>query len=150
MISAYNHICRETSSDLFLSDIVRLSLLDNTERIPLTSKGGYISTELGENNEDESIKISVHGFLDESGRMKQTVTVICFESLEKAKSFFESPEGEGFDDTYSDGKGCFDFTTDAGNPRLPILITEILKKHFGFEENSHLTTETHCEVDYFL
>ena len=79
----------------------------------------------------------------------QTVTVIYFDTLEKAKSFLESPEGAGFSDTYSDGQDCFEFTTYAGDPKLTGLICAILKNHFEFKDNSRLVAETHCEVDYF-
>ena len=104
MINKQDHIRRQTCADLLLTDIVRLSLSDNTERIPFTCKGGYVSTELGENDDDEHIKLSIHGFMNETGMMMQTVTVIYFEPPEKAKAFLESPEGTGFIDTYSDGQ----------------------------------------------
>ena len=149
MISKHDHIRRQTDASHSILDVVRLSLFDNAEHIPLTDWGGYISTELGENDVDESIKISIHGFLDETGEMMQTISVICFDTFEKARSFLDSPEGEVFDDKFSDGKGCFYYTTKAENPILPVLITDILKKYFGFRDDSRLVAETHCEVDYF-
>lgn len=43
----------------------------------------------------------------------------------------------------------FEYSTYAGDPKLPVLITTILKNHFGFKETSHLVAHTYCEVDYF-
>ena len=43
----------------------------------------------------------------------------------------------------------FEYSTYAGDPKLPVLITTILKHHFGFKDNSHLVAHTYCEVDYF-
>ena len=149
MINKQDHIRRQTCADLLISDIIRLGLSDNAERIPFTNKGGYISTELGENDDDEHIRLSIHGFMNETGMMMQTVTVIYFDTPEKARSFLESPEGAGFSDTYSDGQDCFEFTTYAGDPKLTSLICTILKNHFDFKDNSRLVAETHCEVDYF-
>ena len=64
-------------------------------------------------------------------------------------SFVNSTEGGLFDDPYGDGQDNFEYTTYAGDPKLPFLITTILKNHFGFKENSHLVAHTYCEVDYF-
>ena len=149
MINTRDHIRRQTCADLLISDIIRLSLADNAERIPFTNKGGFISTELGENDDDEHVRISIHGFMDQTGMMMQTVTVIYFDTPEKAKAFLESPEGVGFNDTYSDGQDCFEYATFAGDPKLQGLISSILKNHFGFNDTSRLVAETHCEVDYF-
>ena len=118
MINTRDHIRRQTCADLLIADIVRLSLADNAERIPFTNKGGFISTELGENDDDEHVRISIHGFMDQSGMMMQTVTVIYFDTTEKAKAFLDSPEGANFNDTFSDGQDCFEYTTYAGDPEL--------------------------------
>lgn len=150
MISKHDHFRRQTCADLLITDIIRQSLRDNVELIPFTRNGGFVSTEMGENDDDEHIKISIHGFMDQSGMMMQTVTVIYFDTLEKARLFLDSPEGKGFSDRNSDGQDCFDYTTFAGDPNLPSRITDILKNHFDFKENSRLVAETHCEVDYFL
>ena len=149
MINTRDHIRRQTCADFLISDIIRLSLADNAERIPFTNKGGFISTELGEAADDEHTRISIHGFMGQSGMMLQTVTVIYFETPDKAKCFLESPEGVDFSDTYSDGQDCFEYTTYAGDPKLPDLISDILVNHFGFKDTSRLVAETHCEVDYF-
>ena len=84
-----------------------------------------------------------------TGQMLQQVTVIYFDTLEKANRFVNSTEGDLFDDPYGDGQDNFEYTTYAGDPTLPFLITTILKNHFGFKENSHLTAHTYCQVDYF-
>ena len=49
MMNKQDRIRRQTCADLLLFDIIRLGLSDNAERIPFTSKGGYVSTEPGEN-----------------------------------------------------------------------------------------------------
>ena len=118
MINTRDHIRRQTCADLLISDIIRLSLADNAERIPFTNKGGYISTEMGENDDDEHVRISIHGFMDQTGMMMQTVTVIYFDTTEKAKAFLDSPEGADFNDTFSDGQDCFEYATFAGDPKL--------------------------------
>lgn len=150
MISKYDHIRRQTCADLLITDIIKQSLEDNAIRIPFTNKGGFISTEMGENDDDEHIVISIHGFQDQFGMMMQTVTIIYFETLDQAKHFLNSPEGYGFSNANSNAQDCFEYTTYAGDPRLPNRITEILKNHFGFKDNSRLVAETHCEVDYFI
>ena len=43
----------------------------------------------------------------------------------------------------------FEYTTYAGDPKQPFLITTIMKNHFGYKDNSHLVANTYCEVDYF-
>lgn len=78
-------------------------------------------------DDEEHIRLSIHGFMTETGMMMQTVSVIYFDTPEKATSFLESPEGTGFVDTYSDGQDCFEFTTYAGDPKLPGIICAILK-----------------------
>ena len=69
--------------------------------------------------------------------------------LAAADRFRRSPEGRLFDDPYGSGQDCFDYTTYAGDPRLPELIATILKNHFGYKDNSRLVAHTYCEVDYF-
>lgn len=150
MISKHDHIRRQTCADLLMADIVKQSLEDNANRIPFTNKGGFISTEMGENDDDEHIVLSIHGFQDQSGMMMQTVTVIYFDTLEKAKHFLNSPEGNGFTNTNRIAQDCFEYTTYAGDPELPSRIISILKNHFDFKDNSRLVAETHCEIDYFI
>ena len=118
MINTRDHIRRQTCADLLISDIIRLSLADNAERIPFTNKGGYISTEMGENDDDEHVRLSVHGYMGQSGMMMQTITVIYFDTTEKAKAFLDSPEGADFNDTFSDGQDCFEYTSYAGDLKL--------------------------------
>ena len=84
-----------------------------------------------------------------TGQMFQQVTVIFFETLEKANRFVNSTEGGLFDDPYGDGQDNFEYTTYVGDPKLPFLISTILKNHFGFKENSHFVAHIYCEVDYF-
>ena len=81
--------------------------------------------------------------------MLQQVTVIYFDTKEKADRFRYSPEGVGFDDPYGDSQDSFELTTIAGDPRLPSLIATILKNYFGFTDRSRLCAHTYCEVDYF-
>lgn len=84
--------------------------------------------------------------------MFQQIAVIYFDTMEKANRFVNSTEGSLFDDPYGDGQDNFEYTTYTGDPKLPFLITTILKNHFGFKEDSHLVTHTYCtycEVDYF-
>ena len=81
--------------------------------------------------------------------MYQNITVIYFDTKEKADRFRYSPEGVGFDDSYGDGQDSFDLTALAGDPRLPGLIATILKNYFGFTDRSRLCAHTYCEVDYF-
>lgn len=76
--------------------------------------------------------------------MFQQIAVIYFDTMEKANRFVNSTEGSLFDDPYGDGQDNFEYTTYAGDPKLPFLITTILKNHFGFKENSHLVAHTYC------
>ena len=117
--------------------------------ISFTNEGGFIATDLGEQEGDDFLTINICGFMGGTGQMLQQVTVIYFETLEKANRFVNSTEGGLFDDPYGDGQDNFEYTTYAGDPKLPFLITTILKNHFGFKENSHLVAHTYCEVDYF-
>ncbi len=149
MIRKQDHIRRQTCADTTITDVIRQALADNTERIPFTNEGGYIATDIGESDDDEHVRIIICGFMDGSKQMLQEVTVVYFDTVSQANRFLSSPEGRLFDDTYSDGLDCFDYTTYAGNPVLPSLIATILRNHYGFKENSHLTAHTYCEVDYF-
>ena len=149
MIRKTDHVRRQTCADTTITDVIRQALADNFERIPFTNEGGFIATDLGEQEGDDFLTINICGFMGGTGQMFQQVTVIYFETLEKANRFVNSTEGGLFDDPYGDGQDNFEYTTYAGDPKLPFLITTILKNHFGFKENSHLVAHTYCEVDYF-
>ena len=149
MISKTEHVHRHNCADTTITDIIRLALADNFERIPFTNQGGFIATDIGEQEGDDFLRINICGFMGGTGQMFQQVTVIYFDTLEKANRFVNSTEGGLFDDPYGDGQDSFEYTTYAGNPKLPCLISTILKNHFNFKENSHLVAHTYCEVDYF-
>ena len=149
MIKKEDHVRRQTCADLGITDVIRKALADNYERIPYTSEGGFIATEIGESEDDEHVRIIVSGFMGGGKQFLQEVTVVYFDTVSRANRFLASPEGQLFEDTYSDGQDCFDYTTYAGNPVLPSLIATILRNHYGFKENSHLTAHTYCQVDYF-
>ena len=149
MITKHDHIRRQTCADTTITDVIRQALADNFERIPFTNEGGFIATDLGEQEGDDFLTINICGFMSGTGQMLQQVTVIYFDTLEKANRFVNSTEGGLFDDPYGDGQDNFEYTTYAGDPKLPFLITTLLKNHFGFKDNSHLVAHTYCEVDYF-
>ena len=132
-----------------LTEVIRLAVTDNALRIPFTDEGGFICTEIGEKHDDEFIRVLVSGVMSDSGMMCQTIEIICLETEKKARAFICSPEGAGFSHWGSDPIGGYELTTYAGDPKLPFLISTILKNHFGFKENSHLVAHTYCEVDYF-
>lgn len=149
MINKTDHIRRYTCADMNITQVIRKSLSDNFERIPYTNEGGYIATDIGEKEDDEHLLIMVSGFLDGAGIMMQEVTVVYFDTIERANRFRRSEEGRIFGDRFSDGKDCFDYTTFAGNPALPNLIATILRNHFNIKDNSYLIAHTYCNVDYF-
>lgn len=149
MITKHDHVRRQTCADTTITDVIRQALADNFERIPFTNEGGFIATDLGEQEGDDFLRINICGFMGGTGQMLQQVTVIYFDTLEKANRFVNSTEGGLFDDPYGDGQDNFEYTTYAGDPKLPFLISTILKNHFNFKENSHLVAHTYCEVDYF-
>ena len=70
-----------------IAHVIRKALADNLERIPFTIDGGYIATDIGETNEEENLHIIVSGYMEKTGLMLQQVTVIYFDSLEKANRF---------------------------------------------------------------
>ena len=78
--------------------------------------------------------------------MLQQVTIIYFDTVELARRFMSSPEGALFDDSYSTGQDCFDYTTYAGNPRLPELIATILRNYFDIKDNSHIVAHTYERI----
>ena len=149
MINKHDHIRRSTCADMTITQVIRKALADNFERIPFTSEGGFIATEIGETDDDDHLHISVTGYLDQSGQMLQQVTVIYFDTKEKADRFRRSPEGQCFDDPYGNGQDCFDYTTLAGDPKLLYLIATILRNYFDFKDTSPMVAHTYCEVDYF-
>jgi len=73
------------------TQVIKNALTDNLERIPFTIEGGYVATNIGEIDDDEHHHISVTGYMDENGQMMQEVTVIYFDTLDKAKRFRISP-----------------------------------------------------------
>lgn len=149
MLTKEDSVIRREAVDLTLTDVICQALADNLVRIPFSNEGGYIATEIGEQEDPEFLTIRICGFMYGSGQMLQQVTVIYFDTVELARRFMSSPEGALFDDSFSTGQDCFDYTTYAGNPHLPFLITTILKNHFGYKDNSHLVAHTYCHVDYF-
>ena len=149
MLTKEDSVIRREAVDLTLTDVICQALADNLVRIPFSNEGGYIATEIGEQEDPEFLTIRICGFMYGSGQMLQQVTVIYFDTVELARRFISSPEGALFDDSYSTGQDCFDYTTYAGSPHLPFLITTILKNYFGYKDNSHLVAHTYCHVDYF-
>lgn len=77
---------------------------------------GFIATDLGETESDEDLHITISGHQENGGPMYQNITVIYFDTKEKADRFRYSPEGFGFDDPYGDGQDSFDLTVLAGDP----------------------------------
>ena len=149
MITDQDSITRRSTVDQILSDIIRLAVEDNFNRIPLTREGGYISTEFSDDGTDETTHISICGCLDDTGMMMQQITVIYFDTLAKAERFRRSPEGRGFDDPYGDGQDCFDYTTLAGTPDITSRIVTILKNYFGYSDHSRICAHTFADIHYF-
>lgn len=149
MITKYDHVRRQTCADTTITDVIRQALSDNFARIPFTREGGFVSTELGEQEGLDDLTISISGFMCGTNQMFQEITVVYFDTVAQANRFLSSVEGRLFDDTYSNGQDCFEYTTLAGDPKLPYLISTILKNHFGFKETSRLVAHTYCQVDYF-
>lgn len=145
MISAKDQIRRITSADETITDIIRKALQDNFERIPFTRSGGWIVTEIGETEGQDNANMVISGFLEESGAMKQQVTIMHFPTLEQADHFRNTPEGQGFDSYWGGGKDILDCEFLAGDPRLPERLATILKTHFGFRDNSKLLAHTKCQ-----
>ena len=56
---------------------------------------------------------------------------------------------EGATNHMDKGQDDFEYTTYAGNSRLPELIVTILQNYFGFKATSQMVAHTHREVDYF-
>ena len=121
-----------------ITQVIKGALTDNLVRIPFTGEGGFISTEIGESDDDDHIRISVTGFMNQSGQMLQTITVIYFDTISEARKFMRSPEGKGFDDPYGQGQDNFEFTTYTGNSRLPGLTVTILQNYFGCKATSQM------------
>ena len=149
MITKHDRIRRATTADLTIADVIRQALSDNFERIPFTAEGGFIATDISEDGQDETMHITICGYMQPHCPMCQNITVIYFETMAAANRFRHSPEGRLFDDPYGDGQDSFEYTTYAGDPRLQDLIVNILKNHFGLRDTSRLIADTRCEVDYF-
>lgn len=149
MLRKSDHISRTSPTDGTIIDVIRKALDDNAVRIPFTNDGGYIATDISETGTDEDLHITITGYYSMPGQMCQQVTVIYFDTVEKANRFRRSPEGASFEDPYGDGQDSFDYNTYAGDPRLPELIATILRNYFDIKDNSHIVAHTYCEVDYF-
>lgn len=149
MITDQDSITRRSTADQILSDIIRLAVEDNFNRIPLTREGGYISTEFSDDGTDDTTHISICGYQTDTGMMMQQITVIYFDTLAKADRFRRSPEGRGFDDPYGQGQDCFDYTTLAGAPDITSRIVTILKNYFDYTDHSRICAHTCAEIHYF-
>ena len=103
MLTKEDSVIRREAVDLTLTDVIRQALADNLVRIPFSNEGGYIATEIGEQEDPEFLTIRICGFMYGSGQMLQQVTVIYFDTVELARRFMSSPEGTLFDDSYSTG-----------------------------------------------
>ena len=121
MITKHDHIRQQTCADTTITDVIRQAMADNFERIPFTNEGGFIATDLGEQEGDDFLTINICGFMGGTGQMFQQVTVIYFDTLEKANRFVNSTESGLFDDPYGDGQDNFEYTTYARDPKLPFL-----------------------------
>lgn len=144
MITVHQHVHRVTAADETLTDLLRKALQDNFERIPFARIGGWIITEIGETEGQDNAILVISGFMEESGTMKQQVTIMHFPTQEQADHFRNTPEGQGFDSYWGGGKDILDCEFLAGDPRLPERLATILKTHFGFSDNSKLCAHTQC------
>lgn len=145
MISAKDQVRRITAADETITHLLRKALQDNFERIPFTRSGGWIVTEIGETEGQANAILVISGFMEESGAMKQQITIMHFPTLEQADHFRNSPEGSGFDSYWGGGRAILDCEFLAGDPRLPERLVTILKTHFGFRDNSKLLAHTRCQ-----
>lgn len=75
---------------------------------------GLISTDLGETESEKDLHIAISGHQENDRPMYQNITVIYFDTKDKADRFRYSPEGVGQD--------SFDLTALAGDPGLPDLM----------------------------
>ena len=149
MITDRDDIVRRDTVDQSLTEVIRLAIQDNIERIPFTREGGYIATEISRDGTDGTVDICLSGYLADYGIMMHEINVIYFDTVQQANRFLRSPEGQGFNDTYSNGQDCFDFTARAGDPVIFQRIMAILKNHFGYNERSHVVIRTYSNVRYF-
>ena len=149
MITDKDMVTRKDTADQSLTEVIRLAIQDNIDRIPFTRDGGYIATEISKDGTDGTVDICLSGYLADYGIMMHEINVIYFDTVQQAKRFLRSPEGQGFNDTYSNGQDCFDFTARAGDPVILQRITAILKNHFGYTERSHFFIRTYSNVHYF-
>lgn len=149
MITDKDDVIRKSSPDSDVYSVILNAWADNVWRIPFTREGGYIATEIGDDGSDDTMRLSLSGYQDASGIWMQELTVIYFETLEKAYKFRRSPEGKLFGDRFSDGQDNFDFYTYAGDPRIPALMLTILKKHFDYKDDSPIVAHTYANIHYF-
>ena len=149
MITDKDSVIRRNTADQTLLEVISLAVKDNFERIPLTREGGLIATEISEDGTDDTVHISLTGYIDDNNLMMQQITVIYFDTLAKAERFRRSPEGRGFDDPYGQGQDCFDYATYAGDKDIPKRIVTILKNYFDFTERSHFVVNTYADIHYF-
>ena len=104
MISKKDDIRRITCADMTITQVIKRALADNLVRIPFTGEDGFVSTEIGESDDDDHIRITVSGFMNHSGQMLQIITVIYFDTISEARMFMLSPEGGG-DEPYGQRAG---------------------------------------------
>ena len=64
MISKKDDIRRITCTDMTITQVIKRALADNLVRIPFTGEGGFISTEIGESDDDNHIRITVSSFMN--------------------------------------------------------------------------------------
>ena len=111
MITDKDDVIRKSSPGTDIYSVILNAWADNVWRIPFTREGGYIATEIGDDGTDDTMRLSLSGFQDASGIWVHELTVVYFETLEKANKFRRSPVGQLFSDRFSDGQDNFDFHT---------------------------------------
>ena len=132
---------------LDLESAIRMAVEENASRIPEKLSVACVETMIYfAGHEEDGALAMIFGGVNDYGEKEQSITFWQFDFAgEKGiKKFLKSPEGKLFkgDEDCED----FEYTTKAGDPKLPSLIVSVMKKFLEIEEDTKLTIITSAQV----
>ena len=97
-------------------------------------------------HEEDGALAMIFGGVNDYGEKEQSITFWPFDFAgEKGiKKFLKSPEGKLFEGDEDSEE--FEYTTKAGDPKLPSLIVSVMKKFLDIEEDTKLTIRTTAQT----
>lgn len=125
-----------------LESALNEAMADNAARIPDKIGVATVETLIAYQGHEEDAIALVFGGVNDYGEKQQHLCLMAFnfDTPEKQNAFLKSKEGKQFKGKEEDE--TFDLYVKAGNPKLPVFLASVLKKHLGITDETKLVIKT--------